>query len=861
MAIKTLNSIALAGAVVATLGACSPTSDRQSADLTDARKYDASIWPSIQSEVQKEPALESRIDQILSQLTLEEKVGQMIQPEIRHLTAEDVKKYHIGSVLNGGGGFPNGDKHAKVEDWLALADDYYLASVDKTDGRAGIPIMWGTDAVHGVGNVIGATLYPHNIGLGATNNPELLEKIGWATARELSVTGIDWDFSPTVAVARNDRWGRTYESWSEAPDIVGAYAGEMVRGLQGQYGQDFMAEGHIIATAKHFIGDGGTKDGIDRGDTTGDEVHLRDIHGAGYFTALEAGVQTVMASFTRWDGTRMHGHKYLLTDVLKGQMNFDGLVVGDWAGHGFVKGCTSVHCPQSVNAGLDIFMAPDADWKELYANTLQDIRDGAISMARIDDAVRRILRVKLRAGLFEAKKPSARPLAGKSELLGAPEHRAIARQAVQESLVMLKNSNNLLPLSRELDVLVAGDGADNIGKQAGGWSISWQGTGNKNSDFPGATSVYDGIKTTVEAGGGSVTLSEDGSFTDKPDVAIVVFGENPYAEMQGDVAHLAYNRGKTTDLELLQSFKDAGIPVVSLFITGRPLWINRELNASDAFAVIWHPGTEGIGVSDVIFRNNQGEVNVPMSGKLSFSWPKLPDQTPLNIGDSHYDPLFAYGFGLTYQDTDSLGDNLSEQGLSVATTTDVLKLFERRPIEPWAIEAVGAENDRLVMEGKSMSTSTVTVTAVDRNEQEDARRVVFNGRGPGHVALFTEELQDWTEYVSDNAALILDIKVDSPATKEAFLRLGCGSYCASDLDVTTGLNEHLAGNGWQTVSVDLSCFPDSGERFGVRQPLEEFITQVVRPFSIYTEGELDFTFANVRVEKYQAADATISCQD
>ncbi|MDO3387136.1 glycoside hydrolase family 3 N-terminal domain-containing protein [Gilvimarinus sp. SDUM040013] len=870
MAITTLRRLALASAIVASLAACQKPNTESVAPETGNAVTESSpsassqapvVWPDIQSEVKQDATIEARIDQIIETLTLEEKVGQMIQPEIRHLTPDDVRKYHVGSVLNGGGSFPSGDKYASVEDWLALADGFYLASIDKSNGRAGIPIMWGTDAVHGVGNVVGATLFPHNIALGAANNPELLKQIGWATARELLVTGIDWDFSPTVAVARNERWGRTYESWSEAPEIVGAYAGEMVRGLQGEAGEDFMGEGRVLATAKHFIGDGGTKDGIDRGDTVGDELHLRDVHGAGYFTALEAGVQAVMASFTRWDGKRMHGHDYLLNDVLKGQMNFDGLVVGDWAGHSFVQGCTATNCPQSVNAGLDVFMAPDADWKELYQNTVQNVKDGDITMARIDDAVRRILRVKLRAGLFEAGKPSSRPLAGKAELLGAPEHRAIARKAVQQSLVMLKNSDGLLPLSREAKVLVTGDGADNIGKQAGGWSISWQGTGNKNSDFPSGTSVFDGIESVVNAGGGEAILSEDGSFETKPDVAIVVFGEDPYAEMQGDVSNLAYKRGKTDDLELLQSFKDANIPVVALFITGRPLWVNRELNASDAFVVIWQPGTEGVGVSDVLFRNNDGDINVPMSGKLSFSWPKTPDQVPLNVGDENYDPLFPYGFGLTYADTDTLGDDLSEEGLTVSATSDVLPLFDRRPIEPWGIEAVGAENDRLVMEGKTMSTSTVTVTAVDRNEQEDARQVVFNGQGPGHVALFVDERQDWTGYVEDQAALIFDIKVDSAPTQTTYLRFGCGSYCASDLDMTEGMKEYLVGNGWQTLSVDLKCFPTSGENFGVQQPPEEFLTQVLRPFTIYTEGELDMSFANVRIEKNKAASALINCQN
>ena len=868
MAIKSLQRLTMTGAILAALTACQSSEKAEDASQAEAAstpqpsQASAVEWPRIESEVAKDPAVEERVEQLLAKMTLEEKVGQMIQPEIRHLTPEDVTKYHIGSVLNGGGSFPNADKYAKVEDWLALADAYYEASVDTSGGRAAIPIMWGTDAVHGVGNVIGATLFPHNIGLGATHNPELLKQIGWATARELSVTGIDWDFSPTVAVARNERWGRTYESWAEGPEIVGDYAGEMVRGLQGEPGSDeFMGEGRIIATAKHFIGDGGTKDGIDRGDTTGDEVHLRDVHGAGYFTAIEAGVQAVMASFTRWDGIRMHGHKYLLTDVLKEQMGFDGLVVGDWSGHSFVKGCTATNCPASVNAGLDIFMAPDPDWKELFANTVQNVKDGEIAMSRIDDAVRRILRVKVRAGLFEAGKPSSRPLAGKAELLGAPEHREIARQAVRESLVMLKNTDGLLPLSRDMKVLVTGDGADNIGKQAGGWSISWQGTGNKNSDFPGAQSVYDGIKEAVEAGGGNTELSEDGSFDSKPDVAIVVFGEDPYAEMQGDVPHLAYGRGDTSDLEMLKSLQEQDIPVVSLFITGRPLWVNRELNASDAFVVIWQPGTEGGGVADVIFRNNAGEINHDMSGQLSFSWPKRPDQVPLNVGDEDYDPLFAYGFGLTYADTDTLGDNLSEEGLKKTETSDVLTLFNRRPIDPWGIEVVGAENDRVVMDSKSVSTSTVTVTAVDRNEQEDARQAVWNGKGPGHVALFVDERQDWSEYLADQAALIFDIKVDKAPTATTYLRLGCGSYCASDIEMTEGMREHLDGTGWQTVSIDLNCFPTAGANFGLSQPQEEFITQVIRPFTIYTEGELDMSFANVRLEKHKAASALVNCQN
>lgn len=806
-------------------------------------------WPAITSAVKKDPAVEARIDELLSRMTLEEKIGQMIQPEIKQVTPEDVRQYHLGSVLNGGGTTPGNNKYAKLADWVALADSYYHASVDTSNGRTGIPIMWGTDAVHGLGNVMGATLFPHNIALGATHNPELLRRIGEVTAREMAASGLDWNFSPTVAVARDERWGRAYEAWSEDPEIVAAYAGEMVSGLQGVPGSDaFLTERHVIATAKHFIGDGGTLKGIDRGETQGDEIELRDIHGVGYFKAIEAGVQVVMASFTSWQGTRMHGHKYLLTDVLKGQMGFDGLVVGDWSGHGFIPGCTALNCPDTINAGLDIYMAPEPDWKKLFHNTLEQAKTGVIPMERIDDAVRRILRVKIRAGLFEKGAPSTRELAGRSDVLGAAEHREVSRQAVRESLVLLKNKNNILPLSPKDRVLVAGDGADNIGKQSGGWSISWQGTGNKNEDFPGATSIFAGIKTVVSNAGGTAVLSEDGSFTEKPDVAIVVFGEDPYAEMQGDISDLSYKPRDASDWTLLKKLREQNIPVVSLFITGRPLWVNREINASDAFVVIWQPGTEGQGVADVLFRTPAGEVNHDFKGKLTFSWPGHPDQFLLNRNDQNYDPLFPYGFGLTYGDKDQLGDDLSEKGLAVAETQDVLELFDRRPVAPWDLEIIGYQNDRKTMTSNTVSVSSLTIEAVDRNEQQDARKVIWNGRGQGQVALSSSERQDFLGYTQEMSALIFDIKVDSAPTKRTFLRLGCGSYCASDIDFTKRLAE-LAGKGWQTVTVELVCFPTSGANFGATQSPPEFLTQVLQPFSLVTSGELTLSFAHVRVEK------------
>lgn len=839
----------LAGCDTATDSAISPAADKASEVAVK--------WPAIQSAVKKDPAVEARIAELLSRMTLEEKIGQLVQPEIKHVTPDDVKTYHLGSVLNGGGSTPGSNKYAPLEDWVALADSFYNASVDTSNGRLGIPIMWGTDAVHGLGNVVGATLFPHNIALGATHNPALLKEIGRVTAVEIAVTGLDWDFSPTVAVARDDRWGRTYESWSEDPEIVGAFAGKMVEGLQGDGGSEtFLSNQHVIATAKHYIGDGGTLNGVDRGPTQGDEKELRDIHGAGYFSALESGVQAVMASFTSWGKMPMHGHRYLLTDVLKGQMGFDGLVVGDWNGHSFIPGCTVVDCPASLMAGLDVYMVPEGNWRELYRNLLAQAKSGVITAERLDDAVSRVLRVKIRAGLFEKGAPSSRPLAGKKELLGAPEHRAVARQAVRESLVLLKNKNHLLPLAPNQTILVAGDGADNIGKQAGGWSVTWQGTGNVNSDFPGATSIFGGIDAAVRAAGGTAILSPDGSFSEKPDVAIVVFGEDPYAEMQGDVGMLAYKPRNPSDWELLKRLRSQGIPVVSLFITGRPLWVNRELNASDAFVVIWQPGTEGNGVADVIFRTAEGEIAHDMKGRLSFSWPKHPDQTPLNRGDANYDPLFPYGYGMAYADQNTLGDDLPEEGPEAAEALDVMEIFNRRPMDPWQLEITGYQNDLVPMNSNTVKASSLMIQAVDRQVQEDARRVVWNGAGIGQVALSVGNRQDFINYFQSASALVFDIKVNAAPSAITYLRLGCGSYCASDIDLTQQLTG-FAGQDWQRVTVPLRCYPDAGANFGIAQPPEEYWTQVLKPFSLVTTGTLDITFSDVHLVK--GAGESVAC--
>jgi len=797
-------------------------------------------WPELQSPIQRDPALESRIDALLEQMSTEAKVGQVIQAEIRSITPEEIRQYHIGSVLNGGGGFPNNEKYSKVADWLALADAFYDASVDTSDGQPAIPIIWGVDAVHGHNNVIGATLFPHNIGLGAAGNPELMRRIGEVTAREVRATGLDWNFGPTVTVPRDDRWARTYEGYSEDPEIVAAYAEAMVEGLQGRNGAEGYLDGyHVISTAKHFLADGGTENGKDQGDARISEEELRDVHAQGYVTALQAGVQTVMASFSSWQGQRMHGNRGLLTDVLKGRMGFDGFVVGDWNAHGQLPGCSNESCPEAFEAGVDMFMVPQ-DWKALYENTLQQVRSGEISGERLDDAVRRILRVKLRAGLFERGRPSERPLAGDEGAVGSPEHRAVARQAVRESLVLLKNEGQLLPLSAGGRVLVAGDGADDVGKQCGGWTISWQGTGNVRSDFPGASSIWDGIRKAVEAGGGEAVLSADGSFDEarKPDVAIVVYGEDPYAEFQGDRETLDYSPGNEKDLELLKRLGEAGVPVVSVFISGRPMWVNPELNASSAFVAAWLPGTEGDGVAEVLFRKPEGGIHHDFSGKLSFSWPKSTTQLVLNRNDPDYDPLFAYGFGLTYADDVSL-PRLSETVETAAGGSGRLVYFDGGPVAPWKLYVGDAANPAVEVGGSLGTTEgseSLVVRSLDRRVQEDARSARWAGQGPARLYLAGSEPIDISRESNGALALAFDVRVDEPPSAAVALGMGCGVDCAGGVDVTQLLSGLAAGE-WTTLRIRLKRIESAGAD----------MSRIEVPFSLSTEGRLALAFSDVRL--------------
>ncbi|MBV6417270.1 MAG: Beta-glucosidase BoGH3B [Steroidobacteraceae bacterium] len=609
----------------------------------------AADWPRIDSAIRRDEALEARVRGIVAGMTLAQKVGQMTQAGIQAASPDDVRRYFLGAVLNGGGSWPDGAKHAAPADWVALADRYYEASL-ATGLAVPIPVLWGTDAVHGHGNVHGATLFPHNIGLGAARDPALIERIAASTARAVRATGIDWVFAPAVPVAQDLRWGRSYESWSQDPALVREYAARYTRGLQGRFADDANA----IATVKHFIGDGGTTGGQDQGVTRAPLDELIEVHGAGYFGALAAGAQTVMVSYSSWvdtatgiDHGRMHGNAALLAGALKQQVGFDGFIVSDWNAIGQLPGCSNARCAAAVNAGIDLFMVPE-DWKAFIANTIAQVLAGEIAHARIDDAVTRIVRVKLRAGLFDGRKPSLNRYAGRIDAL---QDRTLAREAVRESLVLLKNERSALPLAPGAKLLVVGKSADNIANQAGGWSLTWHGTGNSNADFPHADSILAGIRAV--AGEANVTFSADGTGVDaaRYDAVIAVIGETPYAETSGDLpapGTVRHTDRYPEDLAALQAVAEKGPPVITVLVSGRPLYVNDLLNLSDAFVVAWLPGTEGKGVSDVLFAAAGGRPVRDFRGRLPFAWPGVACPGPRASGPNGAPPLFPRGYGLRY---------------------------------------------------------------------------------------------------------------------------------------------------------------------------------------------------------------------
>ena len=578
--------------------------------------------------------IDKKVDAILSQMTMDEKIGQMTQLDRRFLrTEDDIIKFGIGSILSGGGSVPEDNS---IKGWADMYDRFQSLA-QKT--RLKIPLIYGIDAVHGHNNVNGATIFPHNIGLGCTFDSEIVYKVADITAREVSATGIDWNFAPCLAIPQDERWGRYYEGYSEDSKLVSDLGVATIKGYQNVLGKNHS----IAACAKHFVGDGstiwGTGDNnymIDRGNAPISKDELYDRYLPPYQDAIDNGVLTVMASFNSFNGVKCHASKYLFTDLLKDELGFEGFVISDWRGIDEIPGDYKSDIVTSINAGIDMVMVPgDTIWGgEPYHKFLrlfkESVNEGLINEDRINDAVRRILKVKHQLGLFE------NPFSDRSyiEDFGSLEHRAVAREAVRKSVVVLKNEN-VLPISKDLKhIHVAGIGANDIGMQCGGWTMEWQG---KMGDITPGTTILDGIKSSV-SNQTKISYSVDGLNGQNADIGIVVIGEEPYAEGMGDKENLALS---TKDLLVLNNMKKYNIPIVVIMLSGRPLIITEELKDWDAFLAAWLPGTEGNGVSDILF----GDYSP--TGKLSFSWPESMDQIPLDYRDKDK-ALFDYDYGLTY---------------------------------------------------------------------------------------------------------------------------------------------------------------------------------------------------------------------
>ncbi|WP_339724325.1 glycoside hydrolase family 3 protein [uncultured Paraglaciecola sp.] len=606
-------------------------------------------------KVLQNKSIQQKVDELLSKMTLEQKIGQMTQADRMTCSPEQAKHYHLGSILSSAGSCPDDNS---PKGWVEMNDAYWQASSHQDSQHIGIPIIYGLDAIHGNNNVKGATIFPHNIGLGAANDPKLIKHIAEVTSKEVLATGVDWAFAPNLAVARDYHWGRSYESYAEDPNLVTLYAQKMIETLQGKLKQD-----NILACAKHWVGDGGTQYGVDQGDTILSWEELQATHIQPYKAAIKAGVLSIMVSFSSWNGDKCHAHKFLLVDILKQKMGFDGIVISDMQGIDYLEDDFYLAVAQGVNAGIDMFMVP-RNWQLFIDNLLSHIELGTVSISRINDAVRRILSVKYAFGLFDKPRPAKRKWSNHPSF-GCDEHRQVARKAVRKSLVLLKNSNSILPLKKHARILVAGKNADNIGHQCGGFTVNWQGVSG-NEEIVGGTSIWQGIQKVATRS--ELSINGDGleASPELHDLAVVVIGETPYAEGMGDIRgddkiiteagsqingqvkvlrasgdSLELNKLYPEDLQTIKNISNKGVPVIAILVSGRPLIIEQELLASSAFIAAWLPGSEGQGVSDLLF----GDYD--FTGKLSFSWPTL-SQTKVNKGDKHYNPLFPYGFGLSY---------------------------------------------------------------------------------------------------------------------------------------------------------------------------------------------------------------------
>ena len=811
-------------------------------------------WPAIKSPLAVDPALEARVREIVAGMTLAQKIGQMTQPEIKTITPAEVRTYYIGSVLNGGGSWPGGNKHADIKDWLALSDAYYDASMS-TDMAIKVPVIWGIDAVHGNNNVFGATLFPHNIGLGAAHDPALIEAIGAATATAVRATGVEWAFAPTLAVAQNARWGRTYESFSSEGPLVREYARAYVTGLQGSFGDH-----NVMATAKHFIGDGATHNGKDQGEARVSQFDMINTHGAGYFGALEAGVQSVMASYSSWDNVaaginygKMSGARALLTGALKDKMGFDGFIVSDWNAIGQLPGCSNASCPQAINAGIDMVMVPD-DWKAFIANTTRQVNDGDIPLARIDDAVSRIVRAKLRMGLFGTR-PSARAGAGDAALL---QSRALARRAVRESLVLLKNNQHALPLKAGAKILVVGKSADSLSNQVGGWSMTWQGTDNSHADFPQGESILAGLRDADGAANVSYSATGEGVDLTSFDVIVAVIGETPYAETMGDIlpsATLRHSDRYPEDLAVLQTVASAHKPVVTVFVAGRPLYVNNLLNLSDAFVAAWLPGTEGAGVADVLFAATSASGRYDFSGTLAMPWPAVPCPYAGTASDKAGRWLFAPGYGLDYTDSHAMGVLPTYPTIDACAAASELTIFHTLAVLPFALYLADNHPQHAAHQlGSDLNSVTewpashplLRLSTVQVNTQQDAKSISW--LGAGRFFAQSPKPRDLRSLAAAHASLQFDVVINTPAQGPVKLYMGCGEHCSSSVELGRTFASYASG-ARHTVSIPLRCFIRHGND----------LSHVDVPFGVQASAPFSAAFADVKIIKAANAQAELPC--
>ncbi len=810
-------------------------------------------WPQARSPIVVTPQSAELVERALAAMTLEEKIGQLLQADIGSVTPDDVRLYHLGSVLAGGNAAPGSELRTTARRWQEMIERYRAASL--ADGRAGrppVPILFGIDGVHGNGRVVGATVFPHNVGLGATHDPQLVEEIGRATAQEVAAIGADWTFAPVVAVVRDPRWGRTYESFSEDPQLVASYARAAVLGLQGHPGTtDFMSSRHVLASVKHFMGDGSTLDGRDQFDSRIDEATLREVHAAGYTAGIRAGALNVMASYNGWQGTKMHVNKALLTQVLKERWGFPGFVVGDWNAQEEIPGCTKYDCPQLLNAGIDMYMAPDS-WKKMYANLLAAARDQRIAAPRIDDAVRRILRVKALMHLLGEGTRRWQPESAGLAELGSAAHRALARRAVRESLVLLKNNHGTLPLDPHQTVLVTGASADSIGDQCGGWTIDWQADHNSNADFPGGSSVYAAIRAAVEAAGGRAVLSADGSFGTHPDVAIVVFGEPPYAEFQGDRETLEFAAANAPHLKILRHLREAGVPIVSVFLSGRPLWINRELNLSDALVAAWLPGSEGGGIADLLFRTSAGSPRHDFTGRLAFSWPALAMPVSFAADGSVRGALFERGYGLGLASRREIGALPEDPGVGAARSPQESLFGDGHAIAPWSV-FVEDSTAPVRLTTQSQATPRGVLSVARESAGLTAR---WSGGGVAELRI-GGRAQDFTSRAGEvlhlryqlldrpSGRVTLGVRCEAPygthaPTDPTAPRINwgrCGAAAGVGVDVSHALSAVEPGS-WQELSVPFKCMLPPGSD----------LAHLNAPFALVSGGRLALRIAEVRLE-------------